>query len=111
MVKWYKYHALFKCITLGLFVALFPPNIIDNVWLYECIYVCVYLDCITKVIIFYKKNIRRKGHIFPLIPSIFLSPKTYSESRTLFASNVHLNHRSNDKWKHGTYVRFIIRNG
>lgn len=47
---------------------------------------------LNKVIIFYKKNTRTL--IFLSISSIFLSPKTYPESRALFASTVHLNHES-----------------
>lgn len=60
-----------------------------------CIF--IFFVSLNKMIIFYKKNFRRKEHIFPLIFSKFLSPKTYSEIRALCASIIHLYHGSTDK--------------
>ena len=92
---------LFKYIKIfGEFCGINLPNTIENMWVYN-VYICIFtfFASLNKMIIFYKKNFRRKEYIFPLIFSKFLPPKTYSEIRALCASIIHLYHGSMDKMK------------
>ena len=57
---------------------------------------CIYLIAsLNKIIISYKKNVRRKKTISPHFLNISVA-KTYSESRALCASNVHLYQMTNE---------------
>lgn len=82
---------------------------LEIIWI-TCVHVYIWLHHWIKLSFLIKRTLEKKT--FPLISSIFLLPKTYSESRALCASNVHLYHGSNDKWHYyGTSIHYINRNG